>query len=112
MPAWGVEGPYKGYTGLGSGIEGTTGHAAVRGLKEKDMIHLPGNFMTDATAHAGDAPLAQEAAPDWPRSEGPLKCSFRQAGWQLPQPSKQIEIPKKITPHPTEQNPPPTESFN
>ena len=50
MPAWGVEGPYKGYTGLGSGIEGTTGHAAVRGLKEKDMIHLPGNFMTDATA--------------------------------------------------------------
>jgi crotonobetainyl-CoA:carnitine CoA-transferase CaiB-like acyl-CoA transferase len=50
MPAWGVHGPYAGSVALGSGIEASVGHALTRGNNSKDIIHIPGNFITDATA--------------------------------------------------------------
>ena len=41
MPGWGVQGPYKGYVSLGSGIDGFTGHHALRGYPGTDPTVTP-----------------------------------------------------------------------
>jgi crotonobetainyl-CoA:carnitine CoA-transferase CaiB-like acyl-CoA transferase len=41
MPGWGVRGPYKGYVSLGSGIDGFTGHHALRGYPGTDPTVTP-----------------------------------------------------------------------
>ena len=41
MPGWGVEGPYKGYVSLGSGIDGFTGHHTLRGYPGTDPTVTP-----------------------------------------------------------------------
>ena len=42
MPGWGVEGPYRGYATLGSGLDSTLGHAAVRGYGAVfELVVLP-----------------------------------------------------------------------
>ena len=48
MPGWGVEGPYKGYVSLGSGIDGFTGHHALRGYPGTDPTVTPVAQHTDA----------------------------------------------------------------
>ena len=49
MPGWGVEGPYRGYATLGSGIDSTLGHAAVRGYPGGPPDEIPTMYHTDAT---------------------------------------------------------------
>ena len=53
MPGWGVEGPYKGYATLGSGLEATLGHTLVRGYPDGPPGHVPSMFHTDATGAVG-----------------------------------------------------------
>ena len=49
MPGWGVEGPYRGYATLGSGLDSTLGHAAVRGYPGGPPDEIPTMYHTDAT---------------------------------------------------------------
>ncbi len=49
MPGWGVEGPYQGYVTLGSGLDATIGHAAVRGYPDRPLEQIPPIFHSDAT---------------------------------------------------------------
>jgi len=53
MPGWGVEGPYKGYATLGSGLEATLGHTLVRGYPDGPPGHVPTMYHTDATGAVG-----------------------------------------------------------
>lgn len=48
MPGWGVEGPYKGYVTLGSGLDAYTGHYGLRGYPDTDPTLTPPVFHTDA----------------------------------------------------------------
>lgn len=49
MPGWGVEGPYRGYATLGSGLDSTLGHAAIRGYPGGPANQIPVMYHTDAT---------------------------------------------------------------
>lgn len=49
MPGWGVDGPYRGYATLGSGLDSTLGHAAVRGYPAGAADEIPTMYHTDAT---------------------------------------------------------------
>ena len=49
MPAWGVDGPYKGYTALGSQVEASSGHVLARGNKNKSTEDILGTIQTDAS---------------------------------------------------------------
>ena len=53
MPGWGVDGPYRGYATLGSGLDATLGHMAVRGYPEGPADQVPTMFHTDATGAVG-----------------------------------------------------------
>ncbi|MFN8640034.1 MAG: CoA transferase [Dehalococcoidia bacterium] len=53
MPGWGVEGPYRGYATLGSGLEATLGHMAIRGYPGGAAEQVPSMFHTDATGAVG-----------------------------------------------------------
>lgn len=53
MPGWGVDGPYRGYATLGSGLDSTLGHAFVRGYPEGPMDEIPTMYHTDATGAVG-----------------------------------------------------------
>jgi crotonobetainyl-CoA:carnitine CoA-transferase CaiB-like acyl-CoA transferase len=50
MPAWGVEGPYTGYTALGSLVEASSGHVITRGNSQKPTEDILGTVQTDASA--------------------------------------------------------------
>ena len=41
MPGWGVQGPYQGYVSLGSGLDGFSGHYALRGYPDNDPSMTP-----------------------------------------------------------------------
>lgn len=41
MPGWGSHGPYQGYVSLGSGLDGFTGHHALRGYPDTDPSETP-----------------------------------------------------------------------
>ncbi|HJM88337.1 MAG TPA: CoA transferase [Dehalococcoidia bacterium] len=49
MPGWGVEGPYRGYVTLGSGLDAGVGHVSVRGYPQHDTGFVPAIFHSDAT---------------------------------------------------------------
>jgi len=49
MPGWGGEGPYRGYVTLGSGLDSTAGHAAMRGYPDRPLDEIPAILQTDAT---------------------------------------------------------------
>ena len=49
MPAWGVDGPYQGYTALGSQVEASSGHVLARGNKNKSTEDILGTIQTDAS---------------------------------------------------------------
>ncbi len=53
MPGWGVEGPYRGYATLGSGLDATLGHMAIRGYPDGPADQVPTMFHTDATGAVG-----------------------------------------------------------
>lgn len=53
MPGWGVEGPYRGYATLGSGLDATLGHMAIRGYPDGPVDQVPSMFHTDATGAVG-----------------------------------------------------------
>lgn len=53
MPGWGVEGPYRGYATLGSGLDSTLGHASVRGYPGGPGDEIPTMYHTDATGAVG-----------------------------------------------------------
>jgi crotonobetainyl-CoA:carnitine CoA-transferase CaiB-like acyl-CoA transferase len=53
MPGWGVEGPYRGYATLGSGLDATLGHMAIRGYPDGPPDQVPTMFHTDATGAVG-----------------------------------------------------------
>ena len=50
MPAWGVDGPYSGYTALGSLVEASSGHVITRGNSQKSTEDILGTIQTDASA--------------------------------------------------------------
>ncbi len=49
MPGWGVEGPYRGYVTLGSGLDAASGHASVRGYPDRGPEDVPAIYHSDAT---------------------------------------------------------------
>jgi crotonobetainyl-CoA:carnitine CoA-transferase CaiB-like acyl-CoA transferase len=49
MPGWGVEGPYQGYVTLGSGLDASGGHWALRGYPGEPADQVPAIFHSDAT---------------------------------------------------------------
>jgi len=53
MPGWGVDGPYRGYATLGSGLDATLGHMAVRGYPGGPEDQVPVMYHTDATGAVG-----------------------------------------------------------
>jgi crotonobetainyl-CoA:carnitine CoA-transferase CaiB-like acyl-CoA transferase len=53
MPGWGVEGPYRGYATLGSGLDSTLGHAIIRGYPGGPADEIPVMYHTDATGAVG-----------------------------------------------------------
>ncbi|MDA1241471.1 MAG: CoA transferase, partial [Chloroflexi bacterium] len=53
MPGWGVEGPYRGYATLGSGLDATLGHMVVRGYPDGPPDQVPVMYHTDATGAVG-----------------------------------------------------------
>ncbi len=50
MSGWGEEGPYKGYSALGSALDGFTGHHAMRGYPDTDDSTTPIIQHADAVA--------------------------------------------------------------
>ena len=55
MPGWGVEGPYKGYVSLGSGLDAFTGHHALRGYPDTDPTVTGLIYHADAVGAASVA---------------------------------------------------------
>ena len=49
MPGWGLEGPYKGYVTLGSGLDASSGHMSVRGYPNRGTEDIPAVYHSDAT---------------------------------------------------------------
>jgi crotonobetainyl-CoA:carnitine CoA-transferase CaiB-like acyl-CoA transferase len=49
MPGWGVEGPYSGYVTLGSGLDSSAGHTAVRGYPDQPFEDVQQIYHSDAT---------------------------------------------------------------
>ncbi len=49
MPGWGVEGPYRGYVTLGSGLDAGAAHVSVRGAPTRGTGFVQPIFHSDAT---------------------------------------------------------------
>lgn len=87
MPGWGVAGPYEGYVTLGSGLDSTVGHWAIRGYPDLDRDEVTAVFHSDAT---GALTLVFAAVAALRRREQTGEGSFidiaqtEAFAWQLP----------------------------
>lgn len=87
IPGWGVEGPYRGYATLGSGLDSTVGHASVRGYPESPPLETTPVFHTDATAAVGLVPAVVGSLLRREETGRGLLVDLSQAesfAWQLP----------------------------
>jgi len=87
MPGWGAEGPYRGYVTLGSGLDSTVGHAAVRGYPDRPLEQIPPIFHTDATGAVAVVSAIMSGLFQRERTGHGLFVDMSQAetfSWQLP----------------------------